>query len=223
MSVRNLAFVCILSATCLVACDESSKVTPSTVQAPPTSADKPSQISYGTSMNFSAEGMLRAILHAGRVQTFDQRRYTWLDSGVKVDFFNRDGKHSSTLTSKTAKVIQTSNDMSAYGNVHIVSDSGTIVDTDSMLWNNRDQMLRSDAPVKIVEKNGRTTNGVGFESDQSLEHYRILHPTIVAPAGSLETKGGNSNNDLKPQAPVVPGSGALGGLKLTPLDTSSKK
>jgi len=222
MNTRTLATV--LLAACLAGCDESSKVTPSTVQAPPTGADKPSQISYGTSMNFSAEGTLRAILHAGRVQTYDQKRYTWLDSGVKVDFFNRDGKHSSTLTSKTAKVVQTSNDMSAYGNVHIVSDSGTIVDTDSLLWNNRDQMLRSDAPVKIVEKNGRTTNGIGFESDQSLEHYRILHPTIVAPAGSLGTRSNNSTNDLKPEAPAIPGGGAVGGLKpIIPLDTTPKQ
>ena len=208
----------------IIGCEDSSKVTPTTVQAPPITADKPSQVSYGTSMNFSSEGLLRAILHAGRVQTFDQKRYTWLDSGVRVDFYNRDGKHSSVLTSNSAKVVQTNNDMSAYGNVHIVSDSGTTVDTDSLYWNNRDQTLKSDAPVKIVEKNGRTTSGIGFVSDQNLEHYHILHPTIVAPAGSLETKPGNGNSDLKPQAPVVPGSGAVGGLKpLVPSDTARKR
>ena len=45
--------------------------------------------------NFSASGVLRAILHAGRVQTFETKRYTWLDSSVRVDFYNKDGIHSS--------------------------------------------------------------------------------------------------------------------------------
>ncbi len=222
--MRKWSFVVI--AIIFFGCQESPKVEPSTAKGPPLGTDKPSQISYNTSMNFSSGGMLRAILHAGRIQQFDVKRYTWLDSGVKVDFYNRDGKHSSVLTSQRAQVNANTNDMTAYGNVHIVSDSGTTVDTDSLHWSNHEQTLNSDARVHIVEKSGRITDGLGFESDQNLEHYHIMHPIIVAPSGSLQTRGSNGEPTLKPQTPSVPGAGAVSPSALgrpSAFDTLSKK
>src|SRR5437016_126177 len=91
------SLILFLILVCGIGCDESPKIAPSTSNSPIAGAEKPSQVSFHTSMNFSSSGMLRAILHAGRVQTFDLQRYTWLDSSVKVDFYNRDGKHSTTL------------------------------------------------------------------------------------------------------------------------------
>ncbi len=190
-----------------IGCDEGPKVMPSTTAAPELGADKPAQVSFNTSMNFSSDGLLRAILHAGRVETFEAKRYTWLDSGVKVDFYDKLGHHSSVMMSQSAKVNSVTNDMTAYGHVHIVSDSGTTVDTDSLEWENKVQLIHSDAAVHIVEKNGRTTDGIGFESDQNLEHYHILRPTIVAPTGSLT--GPSSGNALKPPVQTVPGAGAM--------------
>ena len=210
-------------------CDESPKIMPSLVHVEG-SADKPSQVSYGTSMNFSSAGMLRAILHAGRVQTYDTKQYTWLDSGVRVDFYNGDGFHSSALTSLAAKVNSVNNNMTAYGRVHIVSDSGTVVDTDSLEWINQSQTLHSNAPVHIVEKNGRVTNGIGFESDQNLAHYHILRPIIETPTGEFQMNGSGevspNQPSLKPEQPVIPGSGAMKGatrLELPAIsDTSAK-
>ncbi|HEY3875310.1 MAG TPA: LPS export ABC transporter periplasmic protein LptC [Candidatus Kapabacteria bacterium] len=208
----------------LVACDESPRVMPSAGSVPDLGADKPGQVSYNTSMNFSASGVLRAILHAGRVQTFETKHYTWLDSAVHVDFYNSSGLHSSTMTSQTAKVNTLNNNMTAYGHVHIVSDSGTTVDTDSLEWENKAQLIHSDAPVHIVEKNGRVTDGIGFESDQNLEHYHILRPAILTPSESFQT---HANDQLRPETPQVPGAGAMQGTPLAPMalpiDTGRKR
>jgi hypothetical protein len=76
--------------------------------------------------------------------------------------------------------------MTAYDSVKIVSDSGTLVETDSLLWDNNAKEIRSDAFVRITEKNGRITNGHGFVSDQDMENYHILHPIIDAPADSYQ-------------------------------------
>lgn len=194
----------------LVACEQAPKITPSTKPdfTPGVSgSDRPSQISFNTSMNFSSGGMLRAVLHAGRVEQYDIKRYTWLDSGVRVDFYNRDGLHSSVLTSHSARINMVNNNMTAYGSVHIVSDSGTTVDTDSLEWDNKAQSLHSEAAVHIVERNGRITDGVGFESDQSLEHYRIMRPVIVTPSAALQSSGPNTL--FKPAQPAVPGARAI--------------
>jgi LPS export ABC transporter protein LptC len=196
----------------VLGCNEAPKVLPSTVRQNTQGvigSDKPSQVSYNTSMNFSSEGLLRAILHAGRVAQYDVKHVTWLDSSVKVDFFNRDGKHSSTLTSDRAMIELMTNNMTAYGHVHIVSDSGTVVDTDSLEWHNKEATLHSDAPVHITEKNGRTTDGVGFESDQNLEHYKIMHPVIVTPSGSFELSR-KPQNTVQPEAQPVPGANVFG-------------
>jgi LPS export ABC transporter protein LptC len=157
-------------------------------------------------MTFSTAGVLKAVLHARRVRTYDDRKLTELDSGVRVEFYDRLGKHSTTLTSQRATVNLSTNDMTAYTNVHIVSDSGTVVDTDSLQWLNRDQRLHSDAHVRIAEKNGRITTGIGFDGDQNLSHYTILRPTIEAPA---ETWRGQGTPSLKPEQQEVPGSHAF--------------
>jgi LPS export ABC transporter protein LptC len=218
-----LMFSLVLSATFL-GCDEGPKVMPSAANAPSIgTADKPGQVSYNTSMNFSASGVLRAILHAGRVQTFDTKRYTWLDSSVRVDFYNSESIHSSVLTSLTAKVNTTNNNMTAYGHVHIISDSGTTVDTDSLEWDNKSQTIHSDAPVHIVEKDGRVTDGIGFESDQNLEHYHIMRPTIVSSSDVFGARKPSSDNDLKPATPEVPGAGAMQAAPLSlPFDSLHK-
>ncbi|HZK75909.1 MAG TPA: LPS export ABC transporter periplasmic protein LptC [Candidatus Kapabacteria bacterium] len=206
----------------ILGCDESPKVMPSAAPAP-LGASKPATVSYNTSMNFSSDGVLRAILHAGRVQTYETKQYTWLDSGVRVDFYNHGGLHSSVLHSQSAEVNSTNNNMTAYGHVHIVSDSGTTVDTDSLLWENKTQEVQSAAPVHIVEKNGRTTDGIGFESDQNLEHYHIMHPTIIAPTGSYQAPTPGSRNVQPPQLQTVPGAGAMREQPLgLPMDTARK-
>ena len=204
-TISRLIPLCLLFSV-LVGCDESPKVAPSTANIP--LGTEAAQVSYNTSMNFSSDGQLRAILHAGRVQTFEMKHETLLDSGVRVDFYDREGLHSSVLTSLRARVNSMNNDMTAYGHVHIVSDSGATVDTDSLLWDNRSQTVHSDAPVHIVEKNGRVTDGIGFESDQNLEHYHILRPTILAPSSTFGAQT-SQRDALRPATHPVPGAGAM--------------
>jgi LPS export ABC transporter protein LptC len=210
----------------LIACNEAPKVLPSTVKQTTNGvigSDKPSQVSYNTSMNFTSDGRLNAILNAGRVEQYDLKHITWLDSGVKVDFYNRDGRHSSRLTSDKALIEFTTNNMTAYGHVHIVSDSGTIVDTDSLEWHNKEATLHSNSPVHIVEKNGRTTDGVGFESDQNLEHYKIMHPVIMTPSEGFQGQQRRPGNSMQPPTTVVPGAGAFGNQPKVIMPDSTKR
>ncbi len=218
-AVSGLACL-VIGGLLMLGCEQSPKVAPSTAK-PPLGANEPATVSYNTSMNFSSDGLLRAILHAGRVQTFQTKNYTWLDSGVRVDFYNSLGQHSSVLTSQSAKVNGLTNNMTAYGHVHIVSDSGTTVQTDSLQWDNKSQIVHSNAPVHIVEKNGRVTDGIGFESDQNLEHYHIMHPTIIAPAGSYQSAG--PRNQPPPQLQTIPGAGAMQQQPMgLPMNTARK-
>lgn len=182
-------FSILLAFVLFAGCANDSKVQPDVVPVV-IPDEEPSQTSFDTEMRFTNEGLSRAILSAGRIRVYDKRRQTVLDSSVQVDFFDREGKHSSVLTARWANINDQTKFMVAYDSVKIVSDSGTTVYTDSLTWNNETQRINSPANVKIVEKSGRVTTGRGFESDQSLTNYKILHTTIVVPGSTLQQSGG---------------------------------
>ncbi|MEO6940648.1 MAG: LPS export ABC transporter periplasmic protein LptC [Candidatus Kapaibacterium sp.] len=195
----------------IVSCGDASKVEPTVTTLNP-NADKPSVTSFNTGMNFSSDGKLRARLHAGRVRSYDAQRVTILDSNVKIDFYNAEGQHSSVLTSIHARVNDMNKNMAAYQSVHIVSDSGTVVDTDTLEWDNQRQILHSDAAVRIIERNGRVTSGIGFESDPNLTHYHIHRPTIVAPGDAFGNAmgSGDQHTSASPRSNPALTPGALG-------------
>jgi LPS export ABC transporter protein LptC len=141
-------------------------------------------------MTFSSDGKVRAVMNARGVRVFEAKRHTLLDSSVHVDFFDRESKHSSVLTSHRAYIDDNTKNMTAYDSVRILSDSGTLVQTDSLVWDNGTHKLRSDAFVQITERTGRITKGHGFESDQDLVNYKILLPIIDAPSNSFQNMNG---------------------------------
>jgi LPS export ABC transporter protein LptC len=197
----QVIFCCIflLAIQLCVGCSEESKVEPGVY--PSSGKDIPSQVSYHTTIRFTNDGKLRAILLAGRIRTYDEKHNTLLDSSVKVDFYDKLGFHSSILTSKGATVDNASNNMQAYDSVHIVSDSGEIVDTDTLYWDNQKQLIHSDDPVRIVEPSGRITTGIGFVSDQNLTHYSIMHTTIDAPQGAFEDNSKTTTSSMPQKGP----------------------
>ncbi len=155
-------------------------------------------------MHFTQSGIHRAILHAHQVRIYDNKRTTFLDSGLQVDFFNRDGIHSSVLTAARALINDQTKDMTAYDSVKVRSDAGALVETDSLVWIETEKVIRSEAFVRITEPNGRITTGMGFVSDQELTNYRILRPNIVAPESVYRTSNATPTFDLTPPALSVP-------------------
>lgn len=162
-------------------------------------------------MSFSSDGKVRAVMNASGVRVFEQKRKTYLDSNVHVDFFDRDANHSSVLTSHRAFIDDNTKNMTAYDSVRVLSDSGTLVETDSLLWDNLTHKLHSDAFVRITEKTGRITRGHGFESDQDLVNYKILLPVIDAPTSTFENmnkapsfSSPSQNLGMPPPLPIAP-------------------
>ena len=52
--------------------------------------------------------------------------------------------HSSVLTSRTGKVDESTDNLEADGNVVVVWDSGVVVETEKLFWDNRRQLIHSD-------------------------------------------------------------------------------
>lgn len=158
--------------TVAAGCEE--KLQPSVVPIP--GPGIPSQESWRSTITFSDSARIKAILWAGYIAVFTDKEYTLMEDSVHVDFFNLDEQHTSELTARRARVNDRTKDFAAYDKVVVVSDSGSVLKTDSLFWNSRTQKIETDAFVEIISPTEHI-RGHGLVSDQSLTDYRIFRVT----------------------------------------------
>ncbi|MDP2364860.1 MAG: LPS export ABC transporter periplasmic protein LptC [Ignavibacteria bacterium] len=154
----------------------SKRVKPS-IDANLITEELPSQESWNSVITFTDSGKTKAILWAGHLQKYDDKRETFLDQNIKVDFYDQLEVHTSTLTSKKGRVEESTNNLYAIDSVVVFSDSVTIK-TDEMMWRNRDRKIVSDKFVTVISPQ-EIIQGYGFESDQNLKNYVIYNITYV--------------------------------------------
>ncbi len=143
----------------------------------------PEQESWGTTIIMTRQGAKQAVVNAGHLQKYGKRQFTVLDDSVTVDFFDPDEVHTSLLISDLAEIDEKSDYMRAVGNVVVISDSGVTLYTDTLDWDAVNELVFTDDSVMITTEANDTLYGVGFESDASLEHWKITNPTGVTDRG----------------------------------------
>jgi LPS export ABC transporter protein LptC len=144
----------------------------------------PSQESWHSKVTFTDSGKTKAILFAGHIRVFYDTQETLLDSSLKVDFYDENQIHSSTLTSKRGRVDDATENLFARDSVVVVNDSGVTITTSELMWRNKDRKIVSDKFVTIVSPTEKI-QGYGFESDQSLRFYTIYNPTYISKRDTL--------------------------------------
>lgn len=174
-SILILSFLLLI----LTGCEE--KVRPSVLSGV-SGTQLPSQESWNSTITFTDSGIVKAVVRAGHIYSYDHTRTTFLESGVIVDFYDEFGKHTTKLTSLRGSVDEATNNLEAIGNVVVTSDSGTVVRTEKMFWTNERQLIHSPDFVRITSPTENLT-GTGFESDHNLRNYRIFKV-----AGTAENK-----------------------------------
>ncbi len=138
----------------------------------------PSNESWNSKIMFTDDGKIKAVLFTDHLKMFDIQKITLLD-GVHIQFFNREQKNTSWLTSLRGKVDDATKNMFAYDSVIAKNDSGTVLKTSELMWRNKDQKIVSDKFVTINSPK-ETIQGYGFESDQHLDNYVIRNVTYSA-------------------------------------------
>jgi LPS export ABC transporter protein LptC len=122
---------------------------------------------------------MRALIKSGHLEKFNDRQYILLDKNVDVDFFDDLEQHTTNLISQIAEVDERTNFMTAIGDVIVVSDSGVTLYTDTLMWNSEEELIYTDDPIMLTTENKDTLYGIGFESDVSMDHWKILQPSGV--------------------------------------------
>lgn len=135
----------------------------------------PDQIGWNIEVVFVDTSFTKAILNATKARVFQKQSVTYLDSGLTVRFYSREtGKKISTLTADSAKIDDRTRDMTAEGNVVVISDSSHIkLQTNVLQWIALRQKLYSSEYVVITTPN-EIIRGYGFESDPNLVNYKIM-------------------------------------------------
>jgi LPS export ABC transporter protein LptC len=154
------------------ACEE--KIRPSVVAVNQT--EYPSQESWNSTVTFTDSGKVKAILWSGHIASYAPKQFTLLSESIHIDFFNEFEEHTSLLTARRGKVNDRTQDFAAYENVIVTSDSGTILRTDSLYWDNATRKIRTEAFVDIVSPTEHIM-GHGMISDQGLKNYTIFKVT----------------------------------------------
>ena len=156
-----------------------SSCTKQSIQDLPSREGMPDQESWGVNIVLTDQGMIRAKIRSGHLEKYNEKEFIMLDSSVTVDFFDSDEQHTSILTSNKAEVDQSSNDMKAIGNVVAVSDSGISLYSNTLVWDSKNEKLRTKDKIMITTLEKDTLYGIGFESDSDLENWKIINPSGV--------------------------------------------
>lgn len=171
--MKRLIFgACIVTVILLVGCEE--KLKPSVVTVNP--AQLPSQESWNSTVTFTDSAKVKAVLWAGHISVYSTQQYTLLGDSVRVDFYDEFEHHTSRLTSLRGRVNDRTQDLEAYDNVRLVSDSGTELKTERLFWDNASRTIRTDVFVEIISPTEHIM-GHGLVSDQGLKNYKIFRVT----------------------------------------------
>jgi LPS export ABC transporter protein LptC len=155
------------------ACEE--RIKPSVLSDLKT-GDLPSHESWNSTITFSDSGRIQAVLNVGHLEKYEEAQRTYLDGGLHVDFFDVNGNHTSVLTALKGSVDDRTHDLEATGNVVVVSDSGTTLQTEQLFWKNATRRVHSDQFVKITSPK-EEIQGQGLDSDETLKNYKIYRVT----------------------------------------------
>ncbi len=132
----------------------------------------PDQESWGSTVTITQQGRKVAEVWAGYIALYNKKNITVLKDSIHVDFYNREGKHMSVLTADSGFVYNRTNDLEARGHVVVVSDSGVVLETEVLRWDNRNQKIVSDVPVRFTTAED-TLIGDSFVSDPDLRNYEL--------------------------------------------------
>lgn len=156
----------------IVACQDSAVIK----QRGSTKDMFPDHESWESTFTITRHDKLVAVANSQRMIKYNDRNVAHLVGDVDVDFFNEQGKHVSRLFADSADVNMQQNAMSAFGNVKVRSDSGLVLMTETLRWEDKYDMVTTNDTVMFTTPENDTIYGVGFESDVDLTHWKIYQP-----------------------------------------------
>ncbi len=189
---RQAAFLMML--VFLVGCERSSQ---SGLQ--PGGDEIPDQEGWHSQVVVTQKGQRTAVIRYGHMQKFSKKDMVLFNDGIEVDFYNPDGEHTSNLVAEEGRMWERIGKVEAFKNVVVTTDSGMVLKTQYLVWEQQEEKIYTDKMVTITTKDGDVLTGQGFESDQNFEKWVILKPKGVS-----KKRVDLSEFELEPSKQTVP-------------------
>jgi len=116
--------------------------------------------------------------------------YNLMPKTVHVIIYDRDLSQMGDLTADTGIQRESDNKIEFHKNVVAKNAKGDIFKSDELIWDQATKQMHSNKAVQIIMANGDVTNGIGFTSDQSFEHWTIDKMTGVFNVDEKDTEQG---------------------------------
>jgi len=134
----------------------------------------------------SDSGMAQWRLTAPRAKRYKDKQLIVLEKPT-IEFYDENGSIRTRLDSDAGEYYEDKRDLLAYGNVVVKSIDGDILETDSLLWDNRRGKILSNCFVKLTRGRDVIT-GYGMECDDDLNSVDIkrdVKATVIDEDGEI--------------------------------------
>ena len=130
----------------------------------------------------SDSGITRYRIEAPQWLVYDKTEppYQEFPEGIYLEQFDENLAVQASLKADYAHYDETEQQWTLRGNVHALNRKGEQFDTPEMKWNQKSHRVFSDTSIHIVREKS-IIEGVGFDSNEEMTKYTILHPTGVFP------------------------------------------
>jgi LPS export ABC transporter protein LptC len=138
-------------------------------------------------MDYLDSGLVRLKLHAGTLKRFEfnvKEPYYEIDSGLKIIFFDKDGKEISTLSSRYGIYYETTKRVEVRYNVVVTNREGKRLETEKLSWRENDS-IRNEGDAYLIE-NDRRMHGKKLIASNDFSHMELEDYVIQIPVETFE-------------------------------------
>ncbi len=130
----------------------------------------------------SDSGITRYRISATKWDIYDKAvpSYWEFQQGIYLEKFNEDFETEASLRSDYARYDDGAQVWELDGNVKAMNLQGEQFETQQLFWDQQSGRVYSDSSITVTRANSIIV-GVGFESNQEMTQYTILHPQGVFP------------------------------------------
>lgn len=175
MMASNLVLLAIV----MFACSPAEEVTHD--QVPPRDS-LPVLVGDTVTTLISDSGITRYRIETVQWLVFDKKDPTYQEfpKGIYLEQFDEALTVQASLKADYAYYNEPEQHWTLRGNVHAMNRKGEHFDTQELKWDQRLHRVYSDSAIHITREKS-IIEGVGFESNEEMSKYTIMHPTGVFP------------------------------------------
>jgi len=142
----------------------------------------PVLLTDSVTMLISDSGITRYRIESPEWMVFDKTPtpYQEFPKGIYLEQFDENLKVQASLKSNYAHYDENEEVWTLRGDVHALNLEGEQFDTQELRWDQQRHRVYSDSAIHITREKS-IIEGVGFESNEKMTKYTILHPTGIFP------------------------------------------